>query len=87
MKELLLSKSFSEEICYLMPCGNVESLDNTILNLLPNEMTIYLNMLCSFMVHGICSNVQSCFAVIIQESKLHIIHPKGLEQSNKPQIH
>ena len=55
MKELLLSKSFSEEICYLMPCGNVESLDNTILNFLSNEMTIYFNMFCSFMVHGLAA--------------------------------
>ena len=82
MKELLLSKSFSEEICYLMPCGNVESLDNTILNFLSNEMTIYFNMFCSFMVHGIGSNVQSSLAVTIQVGRLCMVHPKNLEQSN-----
>ena len=38
MKELLLSEGFSEEICYLMSCWNVESLDHTILNFLPNEV-------------------------------------------------
>ena len=55
MKELLLSEGFSEEICYLMPCWNVEGLDNTCLNFLSNKMTIHFNMFCSFMVHGIGS--------------------------------
>jgi len=62
------SKGFSKEISKLMLRRNMESLDQTELNLLSNKMTVDLYVFCTFVIHRICSNVKSCFTVTIEKS-------------------
>ena len=51
-----------------MSCRHMEGFDHPIFILLPNEVTINLNMLGSLMKYKICSNVECYLAITIERS-------------------
>ena len=77
-------KNFSEGICKLITGSDIVCLDHLGLNLLPNEVTIYFNMFCSFMKNRIGGDVHSCLIVAEQFHRTSRRKSKICQQVFKP---
>ena len=61
-----------------MSCRHMEGLDHSIFNLFPNEVTINLYMLGSFMEYRICNNIECCLAITIERSWFFVCMTKSI---------
>jgi len=77
-------QGFSQKVCKLILCRHKTELNETFHEFMPDEVAVYLNVLCPLMEHRIFGNIHSSHAVTFDRNRCDVGEAKLMQQPAQP---